>query len=110
MSIQGLGGVYGQQGIIPGARELVENNDVESGANRIGGEPPQDASVVSGQHDELPLKAPPGTDPKLWSVLTSEERSFFAKAQTMGPLTYNRATGNGAEAAMQRGSRIDVRV
>ena len=32
-----------------------------------------------------------GTDPALWSVLSGEERAFFAKAGAMGPLTYGRA-------------------
>ena len=34
--------------------------------------------------------APAGTDPKLWSVLTSDERAWFLKAEHAGPLTYGR--------------------
>ena len=62
----------------------------------------------------LPAEAPPGTDPALWSVLTTEERTFFAKAATMGPLTYGRvaaginAPANQAAPAV-RGGRLDVR-
>jgi hypothetical protein len=110
MSIQGLGGIYGQQGIIPGTRQLGGGEEVESGASRATQEGPKEATGILGAAQELPVKAPPGTDPNLWSVLTAEERSFFARMQTMGPLTYDRSTGNSAEAAMQRGSRIDVRV
>jgi hypothetical protein len=59
-------------------------------------------------------KAPEGTDPKLWSVLTSEERAFFAKASN-GPLTYSRLTNpnrtSGPTPSMSiRGGRVDVRV
>lgn len=62
----------------------------------------------------LPAEAPPGTDPALWSVLTTEERTFFAKASAMGPLTYGRAAAgiNGAQqqaAPAVRGGRLDVR-
>jgi hypothetical protein len=61
----------------------------------------------------LPAEAPAGTDPALWSVLTSAERTYFAKASSMGPLTYGRAAAGinamptGAPAV--RGGRLDVR-
>lgn len=58
----------------------------------------------------LPAEAPPGTDPALWSVLTSDERAFFAKTAALGPLTYGRlkaAMPTASPAA--RGARIDVR-
>ncbi len=61
----------------------------------------------------VPAEAPPGTDPVLWSVLTSEERAFFAKASAQGPLTYTKMMAPQAPAsapAMPRGSRMDVRV
>lgn len=61
----------------------------------------------------LPADAPPGTDPALWSVLTTEERAFFAKMSTQGPLTYTKLMANqvsAVPAAMPRGSRMDVRV
>jgi len=68
----------------------------------------------------LPAEAPAGTDPELWSVLTSEERTFFAKSSAAGPLTYGRAAagvqmlqGNATAAnafgAAARGGRLDVR-
>lgn len=61
----------------------------------------------------LPAEAPPGTDPALWSMLTTEERTFFAKAAATGPLTYGRAAaGINAQAPAApavRGGRLDVR-
>ena len=59
----------------------------------------------------LPAEAPQGTDPTLWSVLTTEERNFFAKTASLGPLTYSRfkeaTTAPTPPAA--RGVRLDVR-
>jgi hypothetical protein len=67
-----------------------------------------------------PAAEPPaGTDPELWSVLTGDERAFFARAASTGPLTYGRISagvhalqGNplaGAPLAGARGGRLDVR-
>jgi hypothetical protein len=59
----------------------------------------------------VPAEAPAGTDPALWSVLTTEERNFFAKTASLGPLTYSRfkeaTTAQTPPAA--RGVRLDVR-
>ena len=63
----------------------------------------------------LPAEAPQGTDPALWSVLTTEERAYFAKASAMGPLTYGRVAAginpnaNANAAPAVRGGRLDVR-
>lgn len=60
----------------------------------------------------LSAQAPEGTDPALWSVLTSDERAFFARVVTSGPLTYSKmAAANAQRAAMPaiRGGRIDFR-
>lgn len=59
----------------------------------------------------VPAEAPPGTDPAFWSVLTTEERNFFAKTASLGPLTYSRfkeATAAQTPPAA-RGVRLDVR-
>ena len=67
------------------------------------------AGAGAAQHT-VPAEAPPGTDPTLWSVLTTEERNFFAKSASSGPLTYGRikaATNPTPPAA--RGVRLDVR-
>jgi hypothetical protein len=60
----------------------------------------------------VPVDPPPGTDPALWSILSSEERSFFAKAGAMGPLTYGRAFSEmkSAQPPAARGGRLDVKI
>jgi hypothetical protein len=59
----------------------------------------------------VPVQPPPGTDPELWSVLSQDERAFFARLGAMGPLTYGRVlqTGVRPEAAVARGARLDVK-
>jgi len=71
-------------------------------ANARGGQ------VVAG----VPAEPPPGTDPALWSILSGEERAFFAKAGAMGPLTYGRAFSEMKSAQMpaSRGGRLDVKI
>jgi|SRR5579884_683675 len=60
----------------------------------------------------VPAEPPPGTDPALWSILSGEERAFFAKAGSMGPLTYGRAFSEMKAAQMpaSRGGRLDVKI
>ena len=55
--------------------------------------------------------APVGVDQELWSVLSKEERSFFMKAGTMGPLTYGRSSSSQspAPAPILRGGRLDIK-
>ncbi len=78
------------------------------------------ANPLGAAQASLPTEAPAGTDPELWSVLTSEERTFFAKSSASGPLTYGRvaagvqalqgnATASNAFGAAARGGRLDVR-
>ncbi len=58
----------------------------------------------------VPAEAPAGTDPTLWSVLTSEERNFFAKSAALGPLTYSRIKDvTHPVTPMARGVRLDIR-
>ncbi len=58
----------------------------------------------------LPVAPPPGTDPELWSVLSSEERVFFAKVGAMGPLTYGRLTSElNEQPPIARGGRLNVK-
>lgn len=68
------------------------------------------AGTAVGTQTAVPAEAPAGTDPSLWSVLTTEERNFFAKTAALGPLTYGRvkAVTNPAPPAA-RGVRLDVR-
>lgn len=58
----------------------------------------------------LPSQAPEGTDPQLWSVLTADERTFFARARAMGPLTYGPGRGENSQAGPSAGGRIDIRI
>jgi hypothetical protein len=83
-------------GVTPNARPALKSQTPIAGQN---------ATQTS-----VPAEAPAGTDPTLWSVLTSEERNFFAKSVAGGPLTYSRIkdmTNPVAPAA--RGVRLDVR-
>ncbi|MEO7996845.1 MAG: hypothetical protein ABI852_05340 [Gemmatimonadaceae bacterium] len=69
-------------------------------------------SPIAGQAAQsvVPAEAPAGTDPTLWSVLTSEERNFFAKTASLGPLTYGRIKSAAPAAPPSvRGGRLDVR-
>lgn len=59
----------------------------------------------------VPTQAPVGTDPELWSVLSAEERVFFAKLGAMGPLTYGRVLSQAQQSIpAARGGRLDVKV
>jgi hypothetical protein len=72
--------------------------------------PTRDVLASSQPQPTLPAEPPVGTDPELWSVLSSEERVFFAKVGAMGPLTYGRvSTEMRAESSIPRGGRLDVR-
>ena len=55
--------------------------------------------------------APAGVDQDLWSVLSKDERSFFMKAGTMGPLTYGRTSTSQSPtpAPILRGGRLDIK-
>ncbi|MGV3710107.1 MAG: hypothetical protein ACO1Q7_14825 [Gemmatimonas sp.] len=67
---------------------------------------------IAGQSTQtaVPAEAPAGTDSALWSVLTSEERNFFAKTASLGPLTYGRIKAAvPANPPSVRGGRLDVR-
>ncbi|HYD52174.1 MAG TPA: hypothetical protein VEA99_06090 [Gemmatimonadaceae bacterium] len=55
------------------------------------------------------LEPPPGTDPELWKILSTEERGYFAKLGAMGPLTYGRAV-DASRVPSVRGGRLDVKV
>jgi hypothetical protein len=71
------------------------------------------AKTTAGKQSALTPQAPAGTDPELWSVLTNEERNFFANHASSGPLTYskvmmpNRSTSSAIPAV--RGGRVDIR-
>ena len=103
----------------PGGVQPGQARPGTPGAARPAAAPAQPAAVrpqqsLAAPANALPVEAPPGTDPELWGVLTGEERAYFAKAATMGPLTYGRIAA-GVSAMQQgtppaaRGVRLDVR-
>lgn len=53
---------------------------------------------------------PRGADPSLWSVLTSEERAYFAELADLGQLTYGPRPAVRPEPPAPVGQRLDVRV
>lgn len=115
-------GTAGAGAVRPGQPGGVQPGQVRPGAPRPAPAPAAPAQAarpaqpLSAPANALPAEAPAGTDPELWGVLTSEERAYFAKAATMGPLTYGRiaagiqALGGGQQSAPAvRGGRLDVR-
>lgn len=73
--------------------------------------PTKTATPAKQAQSAMPTEAPAGTDPALWSILSTEERSFFAKSGASGPLTYGRAFTDmkTAQLPANRGGRLDVK-
>lgn len=109
MSIQGIDGGFGSAGIMPG---LPRPENTEGAATRRAERAQERAAAesVTSSAGAVPTEAPHGTDPALWSVLTGEERSFFARARSMGPLTYGPGSSNDSIPGVRLGGRIDVKV
>lgn len=86
----------------------TQANSTAANANALR---PQTSIAGQNPQQAVPAEPPAGTDPELWSVLTSDERNFFAKSAALGPLTYGRLKDaiNPAPAATARGVRLDVR-
>jgi hypothetical protein len=74
--------------------------------------PAKTAAPAKQAQSAVPAEAPAGTDPALWSILSTEERSFFAKSGAMGPLTYGRAFTDmkSSQLPANRGGRLDVKI
>ena len=108
MSINGINRVVGHPAIRPGHVSDSETGQGSQAIRTPAGTSPTAASA--GAPGVLSAEAPAGTDPALWSVLTAEERSFFAKANSIGLLTYSPRRSANAGAATIRGGRIDVKV
>jgi hypothetical protein len=74
--------------------------------------PAKTATPAKQAQPAVSAEAPTGTDPALWSILSTEERSFFAKSGAMGPLTYGRAFTDmkSAQLPANRGGRLDVKI
>ena len=101
-----LGAPQDQVGIARPADDRVRSKPVPG----LKPQPPLTGAAAQTQA-AVPPEAPAGTDPTLWSVLTTEERNFFAKTAALGPLTYSRikAASPSNTAPPSRGVRLDVR-
>lgn len=108
MSINGINGVALPPSIRPGPAGDAEREKSSQAIQTPTSNSP--AAANSGAASVLPAEAPAGTDPALWSVLTAEERSFFAKASSIGLLTYSPRRSANAGTATIRGGRIDLKV
>lgn len=109
MSINGIGAYVPPQ-VLPGnARPAGREGAATELPGAVQGTGTRGVGNTARAAHAVPMEAPEGTDPMLWGVLTSEERSFFARARAMGQVTYG--PGNRSVAAgVPRGGRIDVRV
>jgi len=111
--LAGLGSLARPDVARPNTERAQPNGTGRAGAAPIARPALKPQTPIAGQNaaqSAVPVEAPAGTDPTLWSVLTSEERNFFAKTSAMGPLTYSRikdVTNPVTPAA--RGVRLDVR-
>lgn len=97
----------GQQGL---DRAAIATQNARSNVPAAALKPQTPIAGQGATQSAVPAEAPAGTDPMLWSVLTNDERNFFAKTAALGPLTYGRikaATTPTPPAA--RGVRLDVR-
>lgn len=103
------------RGTSPGVANqgIASRTPNRSVAGETGGSALKPQTPIAGQNaagSSVPAEAPAGTDPSLWSVLTTEERNFFAKSAAMGPLTYGRIkAATNAPPPAARGVRLDVR-
>jgi hypothetical protein len=97
------GGAAGTNGGRPAATEPTVARPVTERT-------PAARPTITAAPSTVPSDAPPGTDPALWSVLTTEERTFFARTASLGPLTYGKIKSATLPAPPAvRGGRLDVR-
>jgi hypothetical protein len=113
MSIYGIGNSNVGRPAAPGTFHIRDNTRTPQPTALPTKSVPGTAGPTSAATTQsVPVEAPPGTDPALWSVLSGEERAFFAKAGAMGPLTYGRAFSEmkSAQLPVARGGRLDVKI
>jgi hypothetical protein len=113
MSIYGIGGSNIQRPTtqIP-VRDNGRTQAQQPATQRVPAQQVPQQAPAQKPTQAVPVEPPPGTDPALWSVLSGEERAFFAKAGAMGPLTYGRALHElkSAQLPAARGGRLDVKI
>jgi len=115
MSINGIRSPYGAPVRPSVSPARPEQAGTAGGAQRAGvpapAQGPGAVRAPAAAATGVPVQAPQGTDPELWSVLTQDERSYFAKLGAMGPLTYGRVLSGQLPSSppMARGGRLDVK-
>jgi len=116
MSITGITAGYSPRSLPPAPRPLVSDHKspATQGARPIDVATPAPALRAPAGAPSAPAlsaEPPAGTDPALWSILSSAERSYFAKSQATGPLTYGRRMAERAATALPavHGGRLDIR-
>ena len=117
MSLNGISAGYSPRSLPPAPRPAITDNK----SPLAPGVRPTDAGNPAAIASRAPAGAPgtptlsaeppAGTDPALWSILSADERSYFAKSQASGPLTYGRKMAERAATSMPavRGGRLDIR-
>jgi hypothetical protein len=112
MSINGIRSPYGT---LPSQPATTQRPDQTRGARPAPAARPNapvQAPATPAGPAAASLQPPPGTDPELWSVLTQDERAFFARLGAMGPLTYGRVLAGQmppTPSPVSRGGRLDVK-
>lgn len=108
MALNGIGGAVSGLGL-PGLQPRPTRENEER--RPVATEPKAVPQPVAKPAPDAVMSAepPPGTDPAFWSVLTTEERQFFSKMQSLGPLTYGPRSA-AAKTPLPRGGRIDLKV
>ena len=100
----------GNPALAPGSRDRASISESARHAIRAPAQGAVDVNAAHRSTNDVPTQAPPGTDPDLWSVLTHEERSFFATVQSAEPPTYGPTRGGRIAPGALLGTRIDLRV
>lgn len=114
MNLNGIGTLPGMlRPTLPEPRTRIENGQTGQAVQvpaHPAVRPTREINPTTELNQTLPVEAPPGTDPELWSVLSSEERTFFAKVGSMGPLTYGHLLNSSrTDQPVMRGGRLDVK-
>ncbi len=109
MSVNGVRGPYNSYAPRPATSRGTEAPASPAAAANARAAKP--AAAPAGAATPAAVTPPPGTDPELWTVLTPDERAYFARLGAMGPLTYGRVlTAQApAPAPTARGVRLDVK-
>lgn len=109
MSVNGVRGPHGHLPPRPAAPSRPEQAPAARPGQAARPQPAKGPSAPATAH--VVVAPPPGTDPELWTVLTGDERAYFAKLGSMGPLTYGRVLSGQMQppAPSVRGGRLDVK-